>query len=93
MITDLSGSPAPRSPPVSVITPFFFGTVAGGDRLRPGAAVDGALASWVNPTSLLGGVLAVAVCAYLAAVFLTADAPAADLVPYFRQRASDHRRR
>ena len=46
----------------------------------------GRLASWLNPTSLFAGVLAVAVCAYLAAVFLTADAPP-ELVPYFRQRA------
>jgi cytochrome d ubiquinol oxidase subunit II len=42
--------------------------------------------AWVDPTSLFAGVLAVAVCAYLAAVFLTADAPTA-LVPYFRRRA------
>jgi Cytochrome bd terminal oxidase subunit II len=68
----------------SVVTPFFFGTVAGG--IASGRVPGGPLASWVNPTSLLAGVLAVAVCAYLAAVFLTADAPPA-LVPYFRQRA------
>ena len=30
--------------------------------------------SWVNPTSLLGGVLALFVCAFVAAVFLTAEA-------------------
>jgi cytochrome d ubiquinol oxidase subunit II len=68
----------------SVVTPFFFGAVAGA--IASGRVPGGPLASWVNPTSLFTGVLAVAVCAYLAAVFLTADAPP-ELVPYFRQRA------
>jgi cytochrome d ubiquinol oxidase subunit II len=68
----------------SLVTPFFFGTVAGG--IASGRVPGGSLASWVNPTSLFAGVLAVAVCAYLAAVFLTADAPP-ELVPYFRRRA------
>jgi cytochrome d ubiquinol oxidase subunit II len=48
----------------SVVTPFFFGTVAGG--IASGRVPGGPLASWVNPTSLFAGVLAVAVCAYLA---------------------------
>jgi cytochrome d ubiquinol oxidase subunit II len=46
--------------------------------------------SWVNPTAVLGGVLAVAVCAYLAAVYLVWDARRlddADMVEYFRHRA------
>ena len=46
--------------------------------------------SWINPTSMLGGVLAVVVCAFLAAVYLTADADrqgSADLTEYFRRRA------
>jgi cytochrome d ubiquinol oxidase subunit II len=68
----------------SVVTPFFFGTVAGA--LASGRVPGPAVSSWVNPTSLLGGVLAVAVCAYLAAVLLTADAPDA-LTEYFRHRA------
>jgi cytochrome d ubiquinol oxidase subunit II len=61
----------------SVLTPFFLGTVAGGiasGRVPLGNAAGDLVGSWVNPTSLLGGVLAVAVCAYLAAVFLTVDA-------------------
>jgi cytochrome bd ubiquinol oxidase subunit II len=76
----------------SVITPFFFGTVAGGiasGRVPPQGGGD-ALTSWLNPTSLLGGALAVAVCAYLAAVFLTAEARARDdrgLEGWFRRRA------
>ncbi|MGW1800665.1 cytochrome d ubiquinol oxidase subunit II [Streptomyces sp. NPDC001984] len=60
----------------SVLTPFFFGTVAGGiaSGRIPSAGHGDALSSWLNPTSVLGGVLAVTVCAYLAAVFLTGQA-------------------
>jgi cytochrome d ubiquinol oxidase subunit II len=75
----------------SVITPFFFGAVAGGiaSGRVPAAGRGDALASWLNPTGVLGGVLAVLVCAYVAAVFLTAEArrrgvPA--LERYFRRR-------
>jgi cytochrome d ubiquinol oxidase subunit II len=61
----------------SVLTPFFLGTIAGAvasGRVPPGNAAGDVIASWVNPTSMLGGVLAVGLCAYLAAVYLTADA-------------------
>jgi cytochrome d ubiquinol oxidase subunit II len=61
----------------SIITPFFLGTVAGGiasGRIPLGNAQGDIVASWINPTSVLGGALAVLVCGYLAAVFLTADA-------------------
>ena len=76
----------------SVITPFFFGTVAGGiaSGRVPAAGGGDPLRSWLNPTSVLGGALAVVVCAYLAAVFLTAEASArhaADLEQWFRRRA------
>jgi cytochrome bd ubiquinol oxidase subunit II len=77
----------------SVITPFFLGTVAGAvasGRVPAGIAEAHPLRSFVNPTSVLGGVLAVVVCAYLAAVYLTADARRADdaaLVEAFRRRA------
>ena len=60
----------------SVITPFFLGTIAGAiasGRVPLGAARGDVIGSWLNPTSLLGGTLAVEVCAYLAAVYLTAD--------------------
>ena len=76
----------------SVVTPFFLGTVAGGiasGRVPSGGGGD-PLRSWLNPTSLLGGGLAVAVCAYLAAVFLVAEARArgaGDLEAWFRRRA------
>lgn len=76
----------------SVITPFFLGTVAGGiasGRVPAAGGGDG-VRSWVNPTSFLGGTLAVVVCAYLAAVFLTAEARARRddaLEVWFRRRA------
>ncbi len=61
----------------SVITPFFFGAVAGAVAsgrvpVEPGAIEP--FAPWVQPTSMLGGALAVATCAYLAATFLAVDA-------------------
>jgi len=77
----------------SVVTPFFLGAVAGGiasGRVPTGTAGGDALGSWVNPTGMLGGVLAVFTCAYLAAVFLTAEARTRhldDLVEWFRRRA------
>src|SRR3954452_4031335 len=60
----------------SVVTPFFLGTVAGGiaSGRVPAAGHGDPVTSWVNPTSVLGGVLAVLTCAFLAAVFLTAEA-------------------
>lgn len=60
----------------SLITPFFFGAAAGA--LASGRVpLDGDVdpwTVWMNPTSVLGGVLAVGTCAWLAAVFLAADA-------------------
>jgi cytochrome d ubiquinol oxidase subunit II len=60
----------------SVLTPFFLGTVAGGIASgRVPAQGHGDLwTSWLNPTSLFGGVIAVGTCAFLAGTFLTADA-------------------
>ncbi|GAA4558976.1 cytochrome d ubiquinol oxidase subunit II [Planotetraspora kaengkrachanensis] len=77
----------------SVLTPFFLGTVAGGiasARVPPGLAAGDVVGSWLNPTSLLGGVLAVLVCAYLAAVYLCDDAARSgtpQLAEGFRRRA------
>jgi cytochrome d ubiquinol oxidase subunit II len=65
----------------SLITPFFFGTVAGAiasGRVPAGGYGD-RLGSWINPTSLVGGCLAVTTCAFLAGVFLTADADRAGI--------------
>jgi cytochrome d ubiquinol oxidase subunit II len=77
----------------SLVTPYFLGAVVGGvasGRVPPGIAAGDVVTSWVNPTSVLGGVLAVLVCAYLAAVFLCGDARregAEDLADQFRIRA------
>jgi cytochrome bd-type quinol oxidase subunit 2 len=77
----------------SLATPYFLGAVVGGvasGRVPPGIAAGDVVTSWINPTSILGGVLAVLVCAYLAAVFLCADARREgqdDLAEQFRTRA------
>jgi cytochrome d ubiquinol oxidase subunit II len=76
----------------SVVTPFFLAAVGGGiaSGRVPLQGHGDPISSWWNPTSLIAGVLAVASCAYLAAVFLTADARAEgrqDLQRYFRRRA------
>ena len=77
----------------SMTTPLFLGAIAGGvasGRVPPGIATGDVITSWLNPTSILGGVIAVGVCAYLAAVYLCADAQQhhdLPLVEYFRIRA------
>jgi cytochrome bd ubiquinol oxidase subunit II len=77
----------------SFLTPFALGAAIGGiasDRVPVGNAAGDPVDSWLNPTSLLVGVLAVATSAYLAAVWLTADAEragAADMTEAFRRRA------
>ena len=77
----------------SVLTPFFFGTVIGGiasGRVPVGNAAGDLVTSWLNPTSVVIGLLAVAAAAYLSAVFLVTDARRMvdpDLEEYFRRRA------
>ncbi len=77
----------------SVLTPLFMGTVVGAiasGRVPPGNAAGDPVTSWLNPVSLLIGVLFVATGAYLAAVFLVSDARRAgdgDLERYFASRA------
>ncbi|MFF9408059.1 cytochrome d ubiquinol oxidase subunit II [Streptomyces anandii] len=77
----------------SLVTPFFLGAVAGGvasGRVPAGLAEGNVLTSWLNPTSVLGGVLAVLTCAHLAAVYLCADAAResdAELARSFARRA------
>jgi cytochrome d ubiquinol oxidase subunit II len=77
----------------SVLTPFMLGAVVGGiasGRVPAGEQTGDALRSWLNPTSMLGGAMAVVVCAFLAAVYLTADAERRGrekLVVAFRRRA------
>ncbi len=77
----------------SVITPFFLGAALGGiasGRVPAGNAAGDPWTSWLNPTSVLVGILAITVGAYLAAVFLVVAAHRrgqADLEAYFRRRA------
>jgi cytochrome bd ubiquinol oxidase subunit II len=77
----------------SLVTPFFLGTVAGAiasGRVPPGIAAGDLVGSWVNPTAIASGALAVVTAAYLAAVYLTRDAERAGdatLVSQFRRRA------
>jgi cytochrome d ubiquinol oxidase subunit II len=60
----------------SLITPFFLGTVAGAiaSGRVPAEGRGDLWSSWLGPTSLIGGAIAVGTCAFLAGVFLTADA-------------------
>jgi cytochrome d ubiquinol oxidase subunit II len=77
----------------SILTPLFMGAVAGAiasDRVPPGLAAGNLITSWLNPTSILGGVLAVGTCAYLAAMYLCHDAERLGrpyLADVFRRRA------
>ena len=77
----------------SVIVPYCFGAIAGAvasGRVPAGGQAGDPWDSWVNPTSVLGGVLAVVVVAYLAAVYLVWDARRLGdqtMVEYFRRRA------
>jgi cytochrome bd ubiquinol oxidase subunit II len=76
----------------SVITPYCFGAVAGGiaSGRVPTEGHGDPMSSWFNPTSVLGGVLAVLTCGYLAAIFLTAEAHREglpDLEQWSRRRA------
>jgi cytochrome d ubiquinol oxidase subunit II len=84
-----SGNPSPRQDSAiglvfslsSVLTPFALGTAIGGiasGRVPVGNAEGDLVSSWLNPTSLLVGVLAVATAAYMAAIFLAADAARQD---------------
>jgi cytochrome d ubiquinol oxidase subunit II len=77
----------------SLLTPFALGTAVGAiasGRVPIGNAAGDPLTSWLNPTSLLVGTLAVACGAYVAAVYLAGDAARAgldDLAAAFRTRA------
>jgi cytochrome d ubiquinol oxidase subunit II len=78
----------------SVLVPYCFGAVVGSvasGRVPSGGKPGDPWTSWVNPTSILCGVLAVCVTAYLASFFLVWDARRlADdsMIAYFRRRAT-----
>lgn len=75
----------------SLITPFFLGAVAGAiaSGRIPAAGYGDRWSSWLHPTSIFGGLIAVGTCAFLAGVFLCADAERgahAQLVATLRRR-------
>ena len=65
---------------MSIITPFFLGTAAGAiasGRFRLNEnelPVDGFFQPWLGPFPITVGILGVATCAYLSAIYLTLDA-------------------
>ena len=77
----------------SVIVPFCMGAVVGAiatGRIPAGGVAGDPWSSWINPTSILGGVMAVVMAAYLASVYLVWDARRIaddEMVEYFRRRA------
>jgi cytochrome d ubiquinol oxidase subunit II len=77
----------------SIIAPFALGTVIGGiasARVPPGNAQGDLVTSWLNPTSIAIGAVAVSTTAYISSVWLTADAARdgeAELSEAFRGRA------
>src|SRR4051812_19293286 len=77
----------------SVLIPYFLGAAVGGiasGRVKVGNAAGDLVTSWLNPTSIAIGIVAILSGAYLAAVFLAGDAKRAgqpDLVEAFRTRA------
>ena len=78
----------------SVLVPYCLGAVAGSiasGRVPAGGKAGDPWDSWVNPTSILVGILAVCLTAYLAAFFLVRDAARLSdeaMVDYFRLRAT-----
>jgi cytochrome bd ubiquinol oxidase subunit II len=77
----------------SLLTPFALGAAIGAiasGRVPVGNARGDLVSSWLNPSSIAVGVLAVATGAYLAAVYLAGDARRAgrdELATAFRSRA------
>jgi cytochrome bd ubiquinol oxidase subunit II len=78
----------------SVLVPYCMGAIVGGiasGEVPAGGQAGDPVDSWINPTSVVSGVLAVAVVAYLSAVLLVWDARhqgEPDMVEYFRRRAT-----
>jgi cytochrome d ubiquinol oxidase subunit II len=77
----------------SILVPFCFGAIAGGiasGQVPAGGKAGDPVDSWLNPTSLATGVLAIVLAAYLAAVFLVRNARQVGepgMAAYFRRRA------
>jgi cytochrome d ubiquinol oxidase subunit II len=77
----------------SVLIPFFLGAAIGGvasGRVPVGNAAGDMVTSWLNPTSVLIGIVGVLTGAHLAAVYMAGDSQRAglpDLVRAFHVRA------
>ncbi|HEX4832797.1 MAG TPA: cytochrome d ubiquinol oxidase subunit II [Trebonia sp.] len=76
----------------SLLTPFFMGTVVGAIAAGaiPADSDRASTAAWTSATAILTGLLFVAACAYLAAVYLTSEASRRGNGPlraYFARRA------
>src|SRR3954451_1868234 len=77
----------------SILTPFALGAAIGAiaiNRVPVGNAAGHLFSSWLNPTAIFIGVLAVSSSAYLAAAYLAADAARleqSELANEFRRRA------
>jgi cytochrome d ubiquinol oxidase subunit II len=79
----------------SLVSPFLLGAAAasiasGRIRVVDGAVKAGMVSAWTGPLSLFAGLLAVAMCGYLAATYLIVEAVArgdAELERDFRARA------
>jgi len=77
----------------SVMAPFALAAAAGAiasQRVPVGNAAGDLWSSWLNPTSIMAGVLALLSSAYLAAVYLAADARRGgddEMAAIFRRRA------
>jgi cytochrome d ubiquinol oxidase subunit II len=74
----------------SVVTPVLLGAClgaisTGGIRVAGGRVAPGATSAWLAPFPLAVGLLGLAVCAYLAAVYLTAET-SGDLREDFRRK-------
>jgi cytochrome d ubiquinol oxidase subunit II len=76
----------------SVVSPVLLGavvgaTVSGRVELHAGRVTSGAFSPWLAPFPLATGLLALALAAYLAAIYLTNEAPTPALAEDFRRRA------
>jgi len=76
----------------SIITPILLGTILGAIasgtiRVENGVVTSGFVSSWLAPFPLSVGFFALALFAFLAAVYLTVEAPERELQEDFRWRA------
>ena len=77
----------------SVLPPYFLASAIGGvasGRVPPGNRQGDPVTSWLNPTSVAFGLVALTAAAFISATFLVSDARrfgAPDLEAYFRRRA------